>query len=357
MKRRLLTLTLILAFGLGIWALAVVDFMDVSSSFSGGETVSASTFNDLFSAVNSNFDTAKEAIEQNQSAVTALQTFTDNLVEGPCATGSAIRAVSANGSVTCQSVGSAATPYTAGAGLTLTDSEFSLDTGFTDARYLMTEGGGVIDGDVTINAPTFVGVNRSNRISSFEAFGVRTDYGDNAWGGMYIETVSPTGRPFYGYSVGGGQNAWTEFHGNSGEWRLFNTNGFKVVVQSNGDTTISGNLTLSGSLTENSDRHVKHDLQMIDTADILTRVSTLPISTWRYDHSPEVTHIGPMAQDFYEIFGFGHGETTISTTDRDGVALAAIQALYELVQEQQSQIATLEARLAAIELTLLQTEH
>ena len=56
-----------------------------------------------------------------------------------------------------------------------------------------------------------------------------------------------------------------------------------------------------------------------------------------------------MAQDFSAAFGVGEKETMIATIDADGVALAAIQGLYEIVQEKDCQIAELEARLSALE--------
>jgi hypothetical protein len=56
-----------------------------------------------------------------------------------------------------------------------------------------------------------------------------------------------------------------------------------------------------------------------------------------------------MAQDFYAAFGVGEDDRHISTVDADGVALAAIQGLYQLMQEQNAQIVALEARVAALE--------
>jgi hypothetical protein len=56
-----------------------------------------------------------------------------------------------------------------------------------------------------------------------------------------------------------------------------------------------------------------------------------------------------MAQDFHTAFGVGEDDRHISTVDADGVALAAIQALYQLVKERDAQIAALEARVAALE--------
>jgi hypothetical protein len=56
-----------------------------------------------------------------------------------------------------------------------------------------------------------------------------------------------------------------------------------------------------------------------------------------------------MSQDFYAAFGLGGDDRYIDTIDPDGVALAAIQGLYELVKEKDSQIAAMEARLKVLE--------
>jgi hypothetical protein len=50
-----------------------------------------------------------------------------------------------------------------------------------------------------------------------------------------------------------------------------------------------------------------------------------------------------MAEDFYAAFGHGPSERSITTVDASGVALAAIQGLYELVKEQQAEIERLRA--------------
>jgi hypothetical protein len=53
--------------------------------------------------------------------------------------------------------------------------------------------------------------------------------------------------------------------------------------------------------------------------------------------------MGPTAQDFYAAYGLGYNNTSISTADADGVALAAAQGLYDLSQEQAARIQQLEA--------------
>jgi hypothetical protein len=106
----------------------------------------------------------------------------------------------------------------------------------------------------------------------------------------------------------------------------------------------------SGSWSSLSDREVKANVARADEAAILSLVAELPILTWSYvGQDPSVRHIGPMAQDFYASFSVGEDDRHISAVDADGVALAAIQALYLLVQERDAQIAALEARVAALE--------
>src|SRR5262249_3631533 len=110
----------------------------------------------------------------------------------------------------------------------------------------------------------------------------------------------------------------------------------------------------SGSWASLSDRNVKANLMAVDGHAILERVASLPIATWNYKtQADSVRHIGPMAQDFRAAFGLGEDETHISTVDSEGVALVAIQALYQEKQQEVSQLkeqmTKLEKRLAALE--------
>jgi hypothetical protein len=56
-----------------------------------------------------------------------------------------------------------------------------------------------------------------------------------------------------------------------------------------------------------------------------------------------------MAQDFSAAFGLGSDDRSIATLDSSGVALAAIQALYEMVKEKEIEIDALKARLSKLE--------
>jgi hypothetical protein len=78
----------------------------------------------------------------------------------------------------------------------------------------------------------------------------------------------------------------------------------------------------------------------VDAEQVLERVANMSITEWTYnDGNPSTRHIGPMAQDFHQAFGTGDTDTCIPTVDANGVALAAIQALYQRVSrlEKESQ--------------------
>ncbi len=65
--------------------------------------------------------------------------------------------------------------------------------------------------------------------------------------------------------------------------------------------------------------------------------------------------MGPTAEDFQEAFGLSDGEH-ISTVDANGVALAAIQGLYQVVQEKDAQLVELKQEQEA-QLTVLKQEN
>jgi hypothetical protein len=77
----------------------------------------------------------------------------------------------------------------------------------------------------------------------------------------------------------------------------------------------------------------------VDFSEVLRELDELDVSTWRYATQVKpIRHMGPVSEDFYAAFGLGSGDSRISTIDTDGVALAAIKGLYEVVKEQQAEI-------------------
>lgn len=92
-----------------------------------------------------------------------------------------------------------------------------------------------------------------------------------------------------------------------------------------------------------SDRNRKEHFLSVDGEDVLARIRSLPLSTWRYisEEDRSVRHIGPMAQDWHRAFGFSGDSLTINQGDFDGVNLAGIQALDQRTERQQAEIAAL----------------
>jgi hypothetical protein len=110
----------------------------------------------------------------------------------------------------------------------------------------------------------------------------------------------------------------------------------------------------SGSWTCSSDRNLKDHIQTIDPQSVLDSVARMPISGWSMKSDTKSNkHIGPMAQDFYAAFGLGETDKYIAQGDAQGVALASIQGLYELVKQKDQKIQSLEDRLQALEKLLL----
>jgi hypothetical protein len=133
----------------------------------------------------------------------------------------------------------------------------------------------------------------------------------------------------------------------------------QVGTAGNTSTGNGAYVTTGGVWADASSRTFKTNFEDVDPHDILERLAALPIATWEYKDSDEGRHMGPVAEDFHEAFRLGDNERYISGTDARGVSMAAIQALYELVREQQAvidaqrgviedygdRLATLEARM------------
>jgi hypothetical protein len=112
----------------------------------------------------------------------------------------------------------------------------------------------------------------------------------------------------------------------------------------------SGNLTIEGALTEASDVGRKENFAPVGGDEILSKIGELTVSTWNYQSDGDaIRHMGPMAQDFYQLFGLGSDQEHIAPLDANGVALVGIQELYQLAQAQQARIEQLEADNQALE--------
>jgi Chaperone of endosialidase len=93
---------------------------------------------------------------------------------------------------------------------------------------------------------------------------------------------------------------------------------------------------------------LKEHFAAIDTRALVQSLSSIPITTWNYKaQDASILHVGPMADDFNALLpGLGgEGEMSINSLDADGIALASIQGLYQMLQDKEAHIAELEKTL------------
>lgn len=115
----------------------------------------------------------------------------------------------------------------------------------------------------------------------------------------------------------------------------------------------SGNLFVGGTITQLSSRHSKENLVAVAGSTLLAQLRQLDLFTWNYRISDASDrHLGPVAEDFYRMFGLGTDERSVAPADMAGVALAASQALTIEIEERDRHISELEARIARLEAAL-----
>lgn len=115
-----------------------------------------------------------------------------------------------------------------------------------------------------------------------------------------------------------------------------------------------GDLVIGGRLFEGSSRSLKEDFTAVSPSQALQSLAELPVQAWSYRDggSSAVRHVGPVAEDFHRVFGFGDAQH-IAPADLAGVALLAIQGLQEQVREKDRQVADLTRRLEVLEEKLM----
>ncbi|PCI29262.1 hypothetical protein COB55_02470, partial [Candidatus Wolfebacteria bacterium] len=91
-------------------------------------------------------------------------------------------------------------------------------------------------------------------------------------------------------------------------------------------------VTTGGTWTNASSRELKENFTDLDSSEILEKILSLEITQWNYKlDNASTTHIGPIAEDFYDLFALGGTNTSISSIDPAGIALVGIQALNDQI--------------------------
>lgn len=103
-----------------------------------------------------------------------------------------------------------------------------------------------------------------------------------------------------------------------------------------GATLIDAGVKVGTGFAMGSDPAIKTGILGVDHSDILKRVEQLEVKEWEYKPGvtgPQGRHLGPMADQFAELFGLGEDHKTINMVDALGVCLSAIKALSARVRE------------------------
>jgi hypothetical protein len=138
------------------------------------------------------------------------------------------------------------------------------------------------------------------------------------------------------------------------DWQTSNfSSAFEISIPGSSPAQFSlasnGNLAISGTLNQGSSRDLKTDIASLDPAEVLSQVTSLPVSAWSYKTEIGVRHVSPMAEDFHRTFGMGADDKHLAPGDQAGIALLAIQGLNQVVREKDKEIAELKSRMEALE--------
>lgn len=99
-------------------------------------------------------------------------------------------------------------------------------------------------------------------------------------------------------------------------------------ASNNATTSALGSLGAAGILAYSSDENIKEDRK--PAGKVLDKLDKMPVDKWRY--KPEAglgtdEHIGPMAQDVHNMFGFGDGKS-IPVVDMFGMTMSGMKELH-----------------------------
>ncbi len=164
-----------------------------------------------------------------------------------------------------------------------------------------------------------------------------------------LEIAPSSGNAAFRLNFGG---ATTWAISNTGSIVTFNQLGsggqeatFRQRMDASGFTfEVQGSVAATAHVNTSS-RALKTAFEAIDPAEVLAKVSQLPVTAWQYKEGPPDRHIGPVAEDFQDVFGLGDGKH-ISTVDAQGVTFAAIQGLNQKLEAENTE---LERRVAELE--------
>jgi len=131
-----------------------------------------------------------------------------------------------------------------------------------------------------------------------------------------------------------------------------------VRLRTNATLTTGCNLPAgSGVFSCSSSRDLKENFRSLNGEDVLKKLRAVPVTKWNYiAEGPKVSHIGPMAQDWYKAFQVGTDNTSIGLLDANGVAIAGVQALDKRTEEMKAELKQKDAKIADLEARIARLE-
>ena len=117
------------------------------------------------------------------------------------------------------------------------------------------------------------------------------------------------------------------------------------------------NCTGQSPFTTPSAGNLKINISAVDPREVLDKVATLPMTTWKYRGEERlIRHMGPIGEDFNAAFRLGGTDANIALVDESGVALAAIQGLNQKVEQQEAELKDRDTRIKTLEKRLDELE-
>ncbi|MFA4989703.1 MAG: tail fiber domain-containing protein [Candidatus Omnitrophota bacterium] len=204
---------------------------------------------------------------------------------------------------------------------------------------------------MTLTKERYVGIGTTAPVSKFVVQSAGSPYNAGVFlGGTTAFSILPyNGLVFL--------SAGTYYENGTWQYRQASGSSLFVIGETDGAHWYSGtgasysnvasNVSLwnaSGTWIGSSSRKLKENFIQLDPDDLLNKINQLDITRWNFkSEGKSITHIGPVAEDFYRIFETGDAENHLATLDTAGVSLAGVKALYAKVKSQQNKIESLES--------------
>jgi hypothetical protein len=199
---------------------------------------------------------------------------------------------------------------------------------------------------------------RGNSKGVKSGIGTITPYNDSVWitYGCYLEN-NTWKHSAYSYPPPGNWSrtgaAFVIKPSEGAKWYAYNSTGLTNNNTTVGSWNVANNVTLwykDGLRGDQSSRTIKENFTPLNPDELLRGIDQVEVTRWNYKASrqPE-SHIGPVSEDFNQVFNLGTKDGYILNTDVVGVSLAGIKALSGRIKAQKQMINELKSELKYLE--------